>query len=42
VQERIQYPPPPSGKELQETGDPEDDSIEEVRDMFAGDAREER
>jgi hypothetical protein len=42
VQEGIQYPPPPSSKELQETGNPEDDNLEEVRDLFAQDTAEER
>jgi hypothetical protein len=41
VQEGIKNPPPPSGNEPEQTGDLEDDIIEEVRAMFVSDALEE-
>jgi hypothetical protein len=41
VQEGIKDPPPPSGSELEEVDNPQDDIIEEVRDLFSSDALEE-
>jgi len=41
VQEGILYPPPPSDNELEDVDNPEDDVIDEVRDLFASDALEE-
>jgi len=41
VQEGIKDPPPPSGEETGELSNPEDDIIEELRDLFAQDAAEE-
>jgi MarR family len=40
VQERIKDPPPPSDKELEEADNPQDDTLEDVRDLFASDALE--
>jgi hypothetical protein len=37
VQEGIKNPPPPIGSELGEAENPQDDTLEEVRDLFAGD-----
>jgi len=37
VQEGIKNPPPPIGSELGEADNPQDDTLEEVRDLFAGD-----
>jgi hypothetical protein len=42
VQEGIKYPPPPSGSEPIEADAYEDEIFEEVRDLFASDAVEER
>jgi hypothetical protein len=42
VQEGIKYPPPPSGNEQGDVDNHQDDIIEEVRDLFASDAVEER
>jgi DNA-binding transcriptional ArsR family regulator len=42
VQEGIKTPPPPSGSEPGDVDTPPDDIIEEVRDLFASDALEER
>jgi len=42
VQERIKTPLPPSGNEQGDIDNPTDDIIEEVRDLFASDALEER
>jgi hypothetical protein len=41
VQERIKYSPPPSGNELDVVDDPQDNTLDEVRDLFASDALEE-
>jgi DNA-binding transcriptional ArsR family regulator len=41
-QERIEYPPPPTKNQSEETGNPEDHIIREVRDLFARDAMENR
>jgi hypothetical protein len=41
VQERIKYPPPPSGREPGDIDDNQVDIIEEVRDLFSSDAVEE-
>jgi hypothetical protein len=41
VQEGIKDPPPPSDKELEDADNPYDDTLEEVRDLFASDALEE-
>jgi hypothetical protein len=37
VQVGIKNPPPPIGSELGEAENPQDDTLEEVRDLFAGD-----
>jgi hypothetical protein len=37
VQEGIKNPPPPIGSELEEAENPQDDTLEEVRDLFASD-----
>ena len=42
VQEGIKNPPPPIGSEPGDVDYPQDDIIEEVRDLFASDALEER
>jgi hypothetical protein len=42
VQEGIKNPPPPSGSEPGEADNPQDDIIQEVRNLFASDALEER
>jgi len=42
VQEGIKKPPPPSSKELQDVDNPPDHAIEEVRNLFASDALEDR
>jgi DNA-binding transcriptional ArsR family regulator len=42
VQEGIKYPPPPSGSESGYVDNPQDDIIDEVRDLFAQDTAEER
>jgi hypothetical protein len=42
VQEGIKYPPPPSGNELDVVDDSQDNTLDEVRDLFASDALEER
>jgi hypothetical protein len=42
VQEGIKDPPPPSGDEPEETSNPEDDTLEAVRDLFNLDAGEKR
>jgi hypothetical protein len=41
VQEGIKNPPPPSDNELEDVDNPQDDVIEEVRDLFVSDALEE-
>jgi hypothetical protein len=41
VQEGIQYPPPPSGSDPGVVDNPQEDIIEEVRDLFSSDALEE-
>jgi hypothetical protein len=41
VQEGIKTPPPPTENQSEETNNPEDHIIEEVRDLFASDALEE-
>ena len=40
VQEGIKDPPPPSNKELEDADNPQDDTLEDVRDLFASDALE--
>ncbi len=40
VQEGIKDPPPPSDKELEDADNPQDDTLEDVRDLFASDALE--
>jgi hypothetical protein len=40
VQEGIKDPPPPSDKELEEADNPQDDTLEEVRNLFAQDTAE--
>jgi hypothetical protein len=42
VQEGLKDPPPPTDNELGEPSNPEDYIIEEVRDLLAQDAAEER
>jgi hypothetical protein len=42
VQEGIKNPPPPTEDKPEEAGSPEDDIIEEVRDLFTSDALEDR
>jgi hypothetical protein len=41
VQEGIKDPPPPIGSKRGEADNPQDDTLEEVRDLFASDAWEE-
>jgi hypothetical protein len=41
VQEGIKNPPPPVGRELGEADNPQDRTLEEVRNLFASDALEE-
>jgi hypothetical protein len=41
VQEGIKNPPPPSGSEVGEAHNPQDGTLEEVRNLFASDALEE-
>jgi hypothetical protein len=41
VQEGIKYPPPPVGSEPEAVDYPQDDIIDEVRDLFSSDALEE-
>jgi biotin operon repressor len=40
VQEGIKNPPPPSDKELEDADNPQDNTLEDVRDLFASDALE--
>jgi hypothetical protein len=41
VQEGIKYPPPPEASELEVVDNPQDNTLDEVRDLFASDALEE-
>jgi len=42
VQEGIKYPPPPEASELEVVDNPQDNTLDEVRDLFARDTAEER